>query len=255
MKVAALFAGAVGVEWLKFRSAPVPITATVLLVLGVPGIAAASLAAAAGEGPVAAKAASFAGDGGWDGLLSVTTAVSSAAGLLAFGVVYAWSFGREFSEGTITGLFALPTTRTMIAGAKLIVLCLWLIATTTMLMGVTVLLGWALGYASTAGAFTLVAKLAAATLLTGALAVVCGLIASICRSMLAGIGSAIVILVLAQVAVLVGIGGWFPFAAPGLWAASSFVGSGVLGIQLAVLLVTTALATSGTVLLWQRLRL
>ncbi|MDO5752873.1 ABC transporter permease [Arthrobacter sp.] len=212
-------------------------------------------AAAAGEGPAAAKAASFAGDGGWDGLLSVTTAVSSAAGLLAFGVVYAWSFGREFSQGTITGLFALPTTRTMIAGAKLIVLCLWLIAATAILTGVTALLGRVLGYVPTAGSFALVAKLAATTLLTGALAVVCGLIASICRSMLAGMGSEIVILVLAQVSVLVGVGGWFPFAAPGLWAASNFVGSGVLGIQLAVLLATTVLAVWGTVLFWWRLRL
>ncbi|WP_207344846.1 hypothetical protein [Arthrobacter sp. E3] len=45
------------------------------------------MAAPAGKGTAAAKAASFAGDGGWDGLLSVTTAASSAVGLLAFGVV------------------------------------------------------------------------------------------------------------------------------------------------------------------------
>ncbi|MDJ0314819.1 ABC transporter permease [Arthrobacter sp. H35-D1] len=205
-------------------------------------------------GPAAAKAAAFAGDGGWDGLLSVATAVSTAAGLLAFGIVHAWSFGREFSEGTITGLFALPTTRTMVAGAKLLVLCLWVFASTMVLTGVAVLLGAVLGYEPTADTFSLAARLAGSTFLTGALAVVGGLVASICRSMLAGIGSAIVMPVLAQVAVLLGLGGWFPFAAPGVWAAT-VTGGGVFGIQLAALLVMTAGAASATVYSWHRLRL
>ena len=254
MSAATLFAGAVGVEWVKFRSAPVPIITTVLLVLGVPTIAAASLAAAHGEGPAAAKAAAFAGDGGWDGLLSVATAVSTAAGLLAFGIVHAWSFGREFSEGTITGLFALPTPRTMVAGAKLLVLCLWVLGSTMLLTGVTALVGAVLGYESTADTFTLAGQLAGGTFLTGALAVVSGLVASICRSMLAGVGSAILMLVLAQVAVLLGLGGWFPFAAPGVWAVA-FTDGGVIGLQLAVLLVVTIGAASSTVYAWHRLRL
>ena len=34
--------------------------------------------------------------------------MTSAGGLLGFGVVLAWIFAREFADGTITGLFGLP---------------------------------------------------------------------------------------------------------------------------------------------------
>ena len=61
----------------------------------------------------------------WRGLVGVAAQISGAGGFLAFGVVGAWLFGREFTDGTITGLFGLPVGRGTIAAAKLAVYAAW----------------------------------------------------------------------------------------------------------------------------------
>lgn len=253
MNRAALVAGAVTAEWTKFRSAPVPIVTTVLLVLGVPGIAAAALAAASGNGPAAAKVAAMVGDGGAEGFLAVVTQVSAAGGLVASGVVNGWVFGREFDDRTISGLLAQPTTPTMIAGAKFLVLALWSTACTVALAGVSLAAVGALGLEGGAGIGPSLVLLAMVSGLTAALAAVCALVASLARSRLAAVGAAVVLVALAQVAVLLGVGRWFPFATPGEWAASTVVEVDGRG-GLAVAVVTAGLAAGATVWVWRRLR-
>ncbi len=65
--------------------------------------------------------------GDWNGFLLGAAQITGAGGLGGFAVVLAWMFGREFGDGTITGLFALPVRRTTIALAKLIVYVVWVV--------------------------------------------------------------------------------------------------------------------------------
>lgn len=65
-------------------------------------------------------------------------------GLLGFGVALSWTIGREFSDGTITGLFALPVSRPVIALAKLLVHLLWITAVAVALTALTGTVGLAL---------------------------------------------------------------------------------------------------------------
>ena len=78
-------------------------------------------------------------------------------------------------------------------------------------------------------------------------------VATLGRSVIAGIGCTIGIVVLAQVGVLTGPGAWLTFAAPGLWAVND--GQGVSAIQF-LLIIPVALAGAGlTVRAWARLQL
>jgi len=246
---------ALAVEWIKFRAAPVSIVTSVLLVVGLMLISLASVLAVGGSSAFAAKAAAVSTDRGWAGLFDGATQISSVASLLAFGVVTGWMFGREFTDGTVTALYGIPVSRPAVAAAKFTVVAAWMCAMALSLTAAVVTGGWLLGFRGSSGEVAALAgKLLLVTLLTGLLALPCACVATTGRGYLAAIGAVIAVVVLAQVAVIVGIGGWFPFAAPGLWAAA---GGGVLGatavVQLLLALPVAALALWLTLRMWRRL--
>ena len=102
---------AVKVEVVKMLRSPVGLVATLTLVLGLCGLLTViTVGAAARQSDLMAKLGPAAAPG-WAGLLAGAAQVVAVSSLLACGVVVAWMFGREFADGTIVGLFALPVSR------------------------------------------------------------------------------------------------------------------------------------------------
>lgn len=211
---------AVSVEARKAISARVVISTTILLTIGIALLTGATGTAAAGGDPaMAAKLGPIAAQGGWPGLLATVSQITAAGGLLAFGVVLSWLLGREFADGTITGLFALPVSRPALALAKLLVYLVWTVVIALLLVLVVVLLGLVTGAGAPDGqAWAGLARLLMLTLLTALLAVPAGWAATLGRGLLPGIATTVGLIALAQVAVVAGAGGWFPLAAPAVWA-------------------------------------
>ena len=89
--------------------------------------------------------------------------------------------------------------------------------------------------------------------LTGVVVLPVAWIATVTRSLLAAIGATIGLLVVAQIGVLSGAGGWLPFAAPALWALTS--GAGVSGLQLTVAVVVGDIGVIATAIAWRYLQL
>ncbi|MGA7206787.1 MAG: ABC transporter permease [Specibacter sp.] len=257
MTAAQQWRAALAVEWLKFRCAPVVLTTSVLLLGGILLISMASVLALGGSSTFAAKAATFMTDRGWAGLFDGATQVGAVAGFLAFGLVIGWMFGREFTDGTVTGLYGIPVTRRAIAAAKFTVVTAWIGAMAIALTSAVLAAGWLLGFHGPAGAIAVLAwRLLLVTLLTGLLAFPCACVATAGRGYLAAIGAVTVVVVLSQAAVIVGIGGWFPFAAPGLWAAAGGAPLGALAVvQLLLALPIAALGAALTLRMWRRLTL
>ena len=113
---------AIWAELVKLAGSTVGRVGSVAIVIGISVLSGSMLLAAATTtdpqllaklGPVAT--------GDWQGFLLGAAQITGAGGLGGFAVVLAWMFGREFGDGTITGLFALPVRRTTIALAKLLV--------------------------------------------------------------------------------------------------------------------------------------
>jgi ABC-2 type transport system permease protein len=73
------------------------------------------------------------------------------------------------------------------------------------------------------------------------------------RSVLTGIATTIVILVTAQISVITGAGGWYPFAAPALWAIHSDIT--VTPFQLSLIVPIIAAAVALTLQSWKTLQL
>ena len=103
---------AMRVEALKLTHSLVGLIATLAVVAGMLALLGGITAGVAGGNPELVAKAGPAGTLNWDGLLAGAAQITAVASILGFGIVLAWMFGREFTEGTVTGLFALPVSRT-----------------------------------------------------------------------------------------------------------------------------------------------
>ncbi|ADD43323.1 hypothetical protein Snas_3665 [Stackebrandtia nassauensis DSM 44728] len=211
---------AIGFEWLKLRRARLTWVATVVLGLAVPLLSTGLLAAARSDSTsqLAVKARTMATETGWSGQFTVAGQFLSVAVLVVVGVVACWIFGREFTDRTVAGLLSLPTTRIQFAVAKFTVLSAWATVTCA-LAAVTIVVA---GLVTETGAlrahdWAVLGKLFLAALLTIILTAPLALASSLWRGYLAGIGILFGLLVVTQLATAAGLGGWFPYAAPGLW--------------------------------------
>jgi ABC-2 type transport system permease protein len=242
------------VECRKVASSVVVRSATALLVLGIVGISASlSLAIARGDEQARAKLGPLADKQGWDQLTGMTAMISAPAALLGFGTVLSWMIGREFADGTICGLFALPVSRRALATAKLIVFGCWTAAVAVIVAVSCAALGLALGYglpqdADIAG----LVRLLAVGLLTGLLAAPAGWAATLGRGLLPGIATTVVMIALGQILVAAGVGAWFPVAAPALWAVFP---DDVSELQLTLVPITALVVAAMTARAWQQLQL
>lgn len=245
---------AIYVERRKTMASTVVRSATAFLVLGIIAMTAGmSLAASSGNEQARAKLGPLADKEGWDQLIGLVSMISAPATLLGFGVVLSWMIGREFSDDTIAGLFALPVTRRSIVAAKLVVFWAWASATAVALVTSTVLLGLVLGYGlPTNGDVVALARLLFVVVLTGLLALPAGWAATLGRGLLPGIAVTVAMITFGQVLVVAGTGAWFPVAAPALWAVTP---DEVATVQLALVPVTALVMAALTVRSWQRLQL
>ena len=243
----------IGLEARKLARATVTRVATIAALTLVTVTTAGGYAAAmhAGDTDMGRKAASMVTSPGWDGYTGLGATSVSATILLAVGVVMSWSVGREFTDGTIVGLFAIPPALRTIATAKMVVTLSWAVllgaGEAALLTTAGLLLG--LGAAGAAGCFAVLALSAA---LIGGSALPVMWAATRWRGYLAGIGLTLAILVGANLAAGFGLGPYIPWSIPMVWAAHHTEVSTPL---LAVPVMTAAIGARITYRSWDHLQL
>lgn len=245
---------AIRAELLKLRKSLVGRIATAAVILGIVALSAAMLAAArAGRTEVVAKLGPDATPD-WHGYLAAATQITAAGGLAGFAIVLAWMFGREFTDRAVHGLFALPVGRAQLATAKLLAYATWgmtvAVILPLLLLGTGLILGLGSPDSTTLGGLARIGVLA---LLGTILATPVAWAATLGRSVLAGVGVAIALIVIAQFSVLAGVGGWMPLAAPALWAMSD--GRLATFPQTLLVLPFSAIWIALTIWSWRRLQL
>jgi ABC-2 type transport system permease protein len=247
---------AVRVEWWKLRRSRVTLVATALMGVLLPamGLGFYSVAVNGGTGSMADKAAALIVGEGWVGYLGLVDQITAVALFLGAGVVVAWVFGREHADRTFPSLFALPVSRGTTAAAKFVVLAVWLITLCIAVCAVALILGLAAGVAPFEGdvVWAGLGRLLTISIGAGVLSLTMGFVASIGRGYLPAIATLILIIAAAQVAVLFGTGGWFPFAVPGLLAVAGGEGVPEIStIQLALVPALGALSVWLTIRWWR----
>jgi ABC-2 type transport system permease protein len=214
---------ALGAELIKARRSVVPlITVVAFAVAGVVGgffmFVLQDPQRARSLGLLGAKAQLAGQDADWAGYLALVAQIVSVGGLLVFGLLTIWLFGREFSDRTAKDLLALPTARWAIVAAKLTLGAAWSFLLAVELIALSLVAGTLLGlpgWTPGVGARGLGTVLAA-TALTICLTTGYGLAASAGRGYLPGVLTMFVTLFAAQVVAALGFGSWFPWSVPSL---------------------------------------
>ena len=248
---------ALEVEWLKMLRAPVYRGGAAAVTAGVPtGTAALFWLAGLGTDSTAgAKAQAMVTDLSLAGYLGYSGQILSVALLVTGGIAISWSFGREFVDRTVHGLFAIATPRHQVAAAKVAVFLGWGAVVTT----VTTLISVGVGLVLQPEPFGGTAAASALRMLGGGVLVVAscvpfGLVASWRRSYLAGIVALLVAIVIAQILTTAGVGGWFPYTTASLWLGmgGEEAAEAITVPQLLMPLLAGALGVWGTQRWWSR---
>jgi ABC-2 type transport system permease protein len=170
----------------------------------------------------------------WNSYFGVLSQAVGVGGVLIFGFVASWLFGREYSDRTVKDLLALPISRTKILNAKFIYYILWCFALVIsnlilgLLFGILIQIdGWELSLL-----FKNLKVYFITTLLIVVLNTPIAFFALIGRGYLAPLGIVAVLLVLAQIIGAMGFGNYFPWSVPGIFSGS---GGAVMKMQLNIL--------------------
>jgi ABC-2 type transport system permease protein len=171
-------------------------------------------------GLISAKAQLVAGSADWPTYLSLLSQAVAVGGIVLFSLIGSWVFGREFVDGTMKDLLAVPVSRSSIVLAKFVIVAVWsgglalMIYLAALGMGALIVLPQVpIGVFLQGGA-----TLAITTGLVIALVTPIALFASIGRGYLLPLGVAFLAIVLAQIIAAVGWGSYFPWSVPALYA-------------------------------------
>ena len=186
----------------------------------------------------------------WPSYMGLLGEMISALGLLGFGFVASWIFGREYADRTVKDLLALPLPRSDIVVAKLIVAALWSVLLSLVLLIGTLAVGALIGLSG--GSAEIIEHgvyvYGVTALLTILISTPVAFFASYGRGYLPPMGFVILTLILGQFMVALGIGQYFPWAIPGLFS----VGGEPVAVAGYVLLLFTSLAGLALTFAWWR---
>ena len=203
-------------------------------------------------GLISAKANLAGGAATWPYYLGVLGQAIAIGGIAVFSLVESWVFGREFVDGTLKDLLAVPVARANILLAKFLVVALWSLLLTVMLFLVSLLFGAVIGLSQgTAEVFWQgTATLAVVACLTIVNVFPFAFFASLGRGYLLPMGVTLLVIVIANFIVVAGWGNYFPWAVPALYA--ELAGKGKLAPVSYLLVLLTGLAGMAGTYLWWR---
>ncbi len=200
-----------------------------------------------------AEVLSFQAD--WNSFLGLLSQAVGVGGVLLFGFVASWLFGREYSEGTVKDLLSLPISRTKILNAKFVYYIFWCFALAFSNLILGLLIGFILQVPEWSSAVFLsnLNIYFFTVLLVTVLNLPIAFFAVSGKGYLVPLGTVAAVLVLAQIIGAMGYGAYFPWSVPGIYSGS---GGEVLKNRLnltsyLIVLFTGIAGYAGTILWWK----
>lgn len=202
-------------------------------------------------GLIAAKA-HIAGTADWPSYLGLLAQAIAIGGLMVFGFVTSWIFGREYSDRTIKDLLALPISRGVIVFAKFLITFLWCILLALFIFALGMIVGKVIdipGWSIQVVSFGLSVYVACAVL-TILLSTPVAFIASVGRGYISPLGFVVFTLVLAQIVAATGYGQYFPWSVPALASGVAGEESAALGVISFIIVLMTSIAGLTSTAFW-----
>lgn len=185
----------------------------------------------------------------WQSYMVLFAQIVSAGGFFFFVLAISWVFGREFSDGTLKDLLAVPVPRSTILLAKFIVVIAWsiVIATIILILGLVMGAMIQLPGGSLSVIFYGSAKAAITVCLMIAVVLPFALFASVGRGYLLPMAAAVLALMVANLMMAIGWAEYFPWAVPMLYSQ----GDKLPAISYWIVLLTSLAGVIATCLWWQ----
>jgi len=156
----------------------------------------------------------------WSTYFGLVGMIIATAGFFLFVLVTSWVFGREFADGTVKDMLAVPVSRSSILASKFITAGVWSLTIALAMTIISVLMGFLLRLPGdttqvllNGGIMVLITAL-----LCIATALPFALIASVGRGYLLPLGAVVFTLLMANLIIMTGQGGFFPWSVPGIYA-------------------------------------
>lgn len=202
------------------------------------------------SGLVGAKA-QIAGEANWPSYLNLIAQMIAVGGIIVFGFITSWIFGREYADNTIKDLLSLPYSRAVTVIAKFVASFITNIILSIYIVTIGLVIGWIIGLPewSSAVAQHGLLTLIVVIFLTIILSTPVAFLASYSRGYLAPLGFVIMTLVFSQIIGAVGYGEYFPWAIPALY--SGLTGESILNWGgLFIIFMTSLLGFFSTLYWW-----
>jgi ABC-2 type transport system permease protein len=154
----------------------------------------------------------------WAAYLRLFGLMIAAGEFFLLVIAISWLFGREFADGTLKDLLAVPVSRWNIVLAKFILIGVWSCGLTLVIYIAGMLVGYFLDLPNlSAGLFTAGSGTVLATaVLTTAVITPFAFFASAGRGYLLPVAMAVLAMMFANLSQVIGWGEYFPWAVPGL---------------------------------------
>ena len=174
------------------------------------------------SGGFKAKAAVMSFEANWESYVGLLSQAVGVGGVLIFGFVASWLFGREYSDGTAKDLLALPVSRIKILNAKFFYYVIWCLALVVSNLFLGLLIGLSLQLEGWNGSIFIenMVTYFITTLLIIMLNTPIAFLALWGKGYLTPLGFVAVLLVFAQIMGALGLGTYFPWAVPGIYSGS-----------------------------------
>ena len=188
----------------------------------------------------------------WSSYIGVLSQAAGVGGVIIFGFVISWLFGREYSDGTVKDLLAMPVSRAKILQAKFIVYFFWCLALAISNLLLGLIIGLLLGLPGFSQSI-LTNELYiyfVTTLLTILIGTPVAFFALIGKGYLAPLGFLVLSIVFAQIIAAIGFGIYFPWAVPGIYSGSGGAYKDALNFMSYFILVMTSFAGYFMSIIW-----
>jgi ABC-2 type transport system permease protein len=185
----------------------------------------------------------------WINYLRFLTMAVGAGGIILFGLIASWVFGREYSDRAVKDLLALPTARSTIVLSKLIVVAAWSVTLTIITCLITWFVGTLLGLPQESPQvfWQTGMTITVAVCLVIALVTPIAFAASAWHGYLPPIGVLLLAMGLAQLTNAAGWGEYFPWSVPALYVQGEPLGM----VSYVIVLLTSIAGLAGTFFWWE----
>ena len=186
----------------------------------------------------------------WPTYLGVSGQIIATGGFFLFILIISWVFGREFTDGTLKDMLAVPVHRSSILLAKFIVVAIWSALLTAVIFIVSLVTGAVIKLpgGSTGIIFQYGALVVITACLVFAVVLPFALLASMGRGYLLPLGLAVLTLMMTNLVAILGWGEYFPWAVPELYAQGK---TSLAPVSYSIVFFTGLAGMIGTYLWWK----